>query len=79
MARTIALETTLVINIMTTTTSEIAKDSLLEEESKISARLDDILSQLQAADDRIAKDRQDTVRLGQETKVMLTDLRKQLG
>ena len=64
---------------MTTTTSEVAKDSLLEEESKISARLDDILSQLQAADDRIAKDRQDTVRLGQETKVMLADLRKQLG
>ena len=64
---------------MTTTTSEVAKDSRLEEESKISARLDDILSQLRAADDRIAKDRQDTVRLGQETKVMLADLRKQLG
>ena len=63
----------------TLTISEIIKDSTIEEELESQAQLDGILTELHEADERIAKDRQDTVRLGKETRAMLTDLRKQLG
>jgi hypothetical protein len=55
------------------------KNFELQEESKYSAELDEILTQLHEADDRIAETRQNTVQLGIETRSMLDDLRKQLG
>lgn len=51
----------------------------LEVDSEYSAELDEILSQLNDTDDRIVETRQNTVRLGIETRSMLDDLRKQLG
>ena len=49
------------------------------EESEYSAELDETFTQLHEADDRIAETRQNTMRLGIETRSMLDDLRKQLG
>jgi hypothetical protein len=59
--------------------SETAKNSELENESKYSAELDEIFTQLHEADDYIAETRQNTTRLRVETRSMLDDLRKQLG
>jgi hypothetical protein len=59
--------------------SETAKNSELENESKYSAELDEVFTQLHEADDYIAETRQNTVQLGIETRSMLDDLRKQLG
>ncbi len=55
------------------------QDSELDKESEYSAELDKIFTQLHKADDRIAETRQNTVRLGIETRSMLDDLRKQLS
>jgi len=55
------------------------EDSELENESKYSAELDEIFTQLHEADYCIAETRQNTVRLGIETRSILDDLRKQLG
>ena len=54
-------------------------NSETEENSEHSAELEKIFTKLHAADDRIAETRQNTVRLGIETRSMLDDLRKQLG
>jgi hypothetical protein len=59
--------------------SETVKNSELENESKYSAELDEIFTQLHEADDYIAETRQNTTRLRVETRSMLNDLRKQLG
>lgn len=50
-----------------------------QKDSEYSAELDEIFTSLHKADDRIAETRQNTVRLGIETRSMLDDLRKQLG
>lgn len=55
------------------------ENSELENESEYSVELDEILTQLHEADSHIAETRQNTVRLGVETRSMLDDLRKQLG
>jgi hypothetical protein len=59
--------------------SETVKNSELENESKYSAELDEVFTQLHEADDYIAETRQNTVQLGIETRSMLDDLRKQLS
>jgi hypothetical protein len=51
----------------------------VENESKYSAELDEIFTQLHEADDYISETRQNTTRLRVETRSMLNDLRKQLG
>jgi hypothetical protein len=58
---------------------EEIKNSELENESKYSAELDEIFTQLHEADDCISDTRQNTSRLRVETRLMLNDLRKQLG
>lgn len=55
------------------------ENSELENESEYSVELDEILTQLHEADSHITETRQNTVRLGVETRSMLDDLRKQLG
>lgn len=50
-----------------------------EKNAEYSAEIDQIFTQLHEADKRIAETRQNTVRLGIETRSMLDDLRKQLG
>lgn len=50
-----------------------------EEKSEFDSQLDDIFTELHAADDRITKDCEDIVLLGKETRTILSDLRKQLG
>jgi predicted nucleic acid-binding Zn-ribbon protein len=50
-----------------------------KEESEYIAELDEIFARLHASDERIAKNRKDIERLGEETRAMLTDLRKQFG
>ena len=50
-----------------------------QKDSEYSAELDEIFTSLHKADDHIAETRQNTVRLGTETRSMLNDLRKQLG
>jgi hypothetical protein len=59
--------------------TEKEKNSELENESKYSAELNEILTQLHEADDYISETRQNTSRLGVETRSMLDDLRKQLS
>ncbi|MEM6612063.1 MAG: hypothetical protein AAF652_07385 [Cyanobacteria bacterium P01_C01_bin.72] len=54
-------------------------NSKTEENSEYSAELEKIFTQLQEKDNLIAETRQNTVRLGIETRSMLDDLRKQLG
>lgn len=54
-------------------------NSETEENSEYSAQLEKIFTQLQEEDHLIAETRQNTVRLGIETRSMLDDLRKQLG
>ncbi|NJL51919.1 MAG: hypothetical protein HC930_06280 [Hydrococcus sp. SU_1_0] len=55
------------------------ENSETENNSKYSAELDEIFTQLHEADYCIAETRQNTVRLGIETRSILDDLRKQLG
>jgi hypothetical protein len=55
------------------------KQAFSKLESKSVSELNNIFAQLHKADDRIIKDREDTVRLNNETKVMLADLRKKIG
>ena len=50
-----------------------------QNESENSIELNKIFTQLHDADQYIAETRQNTVRLGTETRSMLDDLRKQLG
>ncbi len=54
-------------------------NSETEENSEYSAELEKIFTQLQEKDELINKTRQNTARLGIETRSMLDDLRKQLG
>ena len=49
------------------------------EDTQYIAKLDEIITQLHDADRHITQTRQNTVRLGTETRSMLNDLRKQLG
>lgn len=49
------------------------------EEKFINTELDNIFTKLHQADDRISKDREETLRLATETRTMLTDLRKHFG
>ena len=51
----------------------------IEENSEYYAELSTIFTQLHEADSYIAKTRQNTVKLGLETRAILADLRKQLG
>ena len=55
------------------------ENSELENESECSVELDEILTQLHEADSHIAETRQNTLRLGIETRSMLDGLRQQLG
>ena len=54
-------------------------NSKTQEYLKYSTELEEIFTQLHDADRHIAETRQNTVRLGIETRSMLDDLRKQLG
>ncbi|MEO1005184.1 MAG: hypothetical protein AAFW67_04875 [Cyanobacteria bacterium J06638_38] len=57
----------------------LISNSEINNESEYTVELDEILTQLHQADDRIVAIRQNTARLGVETRSMLSDLRKQLG
>jgi hypothetical protein len=57
----------------------VYKQAFSKLESKSVSELNNIFAQLHKVDNRIIKDREDTVRLKNETKVMLADLRKKIG
>ena len=57
----------------------VYKQAFSKLESKSVSELNNIFAQLHKADDRIIKDREDTVRLNNETKIMLADLRNKIG
>ncbi len=50
-----------------------------EEEEEIEEEEEEIFNLLHKADEYIAETRQNTMRLGIETRLMLNDLRRQLG